>query len=169
VAEIASRERLQPSLLDRLTDNTPERLRESFEQQTLSGQQLRQAVLRDLAWLLNAVNLALEDELTETPLAARSTINYGLPGLTGLMHSSVKAGKLEAAIMQAIRAFEPRIKPDTLRVAMRPQDPDSPVPALRFEIEGELWAQPAPMQIFLETSIDLETRFAAVSDKRARS
>ncbi len=62
--EIASRERLQPSLLDRLTDAAPEQTRETFEQQTLGMQQLRQAVLRDLAWLLNTTNLAATEDLS---------------------------------------------------------------------------------------------------------
>jgi hypothetical protein len=36
-----------------------------------------------------------------------------------------------------------------------------------FEIAGELWAQPVPQQLFLETSIELETRLAVVTDARA--
>jgi len=37
-----------------------------------------------------------------------------------------------------------------------------------FEIEGELWTQPVPQQLFLETSIELETRLAVVTDARRR-
>ena len=48
MAELTLRERLQPSLLDRLTDLAPENRRESLDQQSLSTQQMRQAVLRDL-------------------------------------------------------------------------------------------------------------------------
>jgi len=29
--------------------------------------------------------------------------------------------------------------------------------ALTFEIEGELWAQPLPLQLYLKTEIDLES------------
>ncbi len=35
-----------------------------------------------------------------------------------------------------------------------------------FEIEGELWAQPVPVQLFLETTIEVETRVAVVTDLR---
>jgi type VI secretion system protein ImpF len=45
---------------------------------------------------------------------------------------------------------------------------DDPLPALVFEIEGELWAQPVPQQLFLETSIELETRRVVVNDARQR-
>ena len=168
MAEATSRERLQPSLLDRLTDHAPDQRRESYDQQSLTMLQLRQAVLRDLAWLLNTTNLATSDDLDAAPLAARTTINFGIPGFTGLVRTSGKVASLEATIADAIRAFEPRIKPDTLRVRTRQLREDAAVPALVFEIEGELWAQPVPQQLFLETSIELETRLAVVTETRKR-
>ncbi len=45
---LKSRERLQPSLLDRLTDHAPAQKRDGPDQQVLNMAQLRQAVLRDL-------------------------------------------------------------------------------------------------------------------------
>jgi len=161
---IASRERLQPSLLDRLTDNAPELRRESPDQQSLSMHQLRQAVLRDLAWLLNTTNLAATDDLAATPRVAASTLNYGVPGFAGLVSAAHKIATLEQAIASAIRAYEPRIRPDTLRVRAREAREDAVVPTLVFEIQGELWAQPVPVPLFLETSIDIETRLAVVTD-----
>ncbi len=166
--ELASRERLQPSLLDRLTDHATDRTRETSDQQTLNLTQLRQAVLRDLAWLLNTTNLAATEDLTDWPLAARSTINYGIPGFAGLVGTAQKMVSLEAAIADAIRAFEPRIKPESLKVRLRAPDAGQPTAAIVFEIQGELWAQPVPQQLFLETAIELETRMAVVTDAKAR-
>lgn len=166
--ELASRERLQPSLLDRLTDHATDRTRETIDQQTLNLQQLRQAVLRDLAWLLNTTNLAATEDLSATPLAARSTLNFGIPGFAGLIGTANKLVSLEAAIADAIRAFEPRIKPETLKVRLRPPDPAEPTSSIIFEIQGELWAQPVPQQLFLETAIELETRMAVVTDAKVR-
>jgi len=57
MAELAPRERLQPSLLDRLTDDEPDQEVESRERRVLSVRGLREGVLRDLAWLLNTTNL----------------------------------------------------------------------------------------------------------------
>jgi type VI secretion system protein ImpF len=168
MAEITSRERLQPSLLDRLTDNAPETRRESFDQQTLTFPQLRQAVLRDLAWLLNTTNLAATDGLTGAPLALKSTINYGVPVIAGLVDTSGRLKSIESGIVAALRAFEPRIKPETLVVRLRESRGDRATPTITFEIEGELWAQPVPEQLFLETSIELETRLAVVTDARTR-
>jgi type VI secretion system protein ImpF len=167
--DLNTRERLQPSLLDRLTDLAPEARRETFEQQTLGWQQLRQAVLRDLAWLLNTTNLATLEDLDATPLAVASTVNYGIPGFAGLIGTSDRMAALESGIAAAIRAFEPRIRPDTLAVRVREAAEDKPTPAILFEISGELWAQPVPQQLFLETAIDLETGLATVADARARS
>ncbi len=168
MAEPNRHDRLHPSLLDRLTDNAPEARKESMDQQTLTLQQLRQAVVRDLAWLLNTTNLGATDDLEPYPRAASSTINYGVPGFAG-MTASNQAMDLEAAIATAIRAYEPRIRPGSLRVKIREGGPDEGLPTLTFEIQGELWAQPVPQQLFLETSIDIATRLAVVTDTRARS
>ena len=168
MVELASRERLQPSLLDRLTDDAPERRRETLDQQTLSMQQLRRAVLRDLAWLLNTTTLVATDDLDGAPLAAKSTINFGIPTFAGLIGIASKLNSLEKGIADAIRAFEPRIRADTLKVRLRPPKDDEVAAAITFEIHGELWAQPVPQQLFLETMIELETRMAVVTDARTR-
>ncbi len=168
MSELVSRERLQPSLLDRLTDDAPEHKRELLDQQTLSMQQLRRAVLRDLAWLLNTTNLAATEELDGASLAMKLTINFGIPSFAGLVTSGRRLGSLEAGIAEAIRAFEPRIRPDSLKVRLRPPQDDQPSAAITFEIQGELWAQPVPQQLFLETMIELETRMAVVTDARTR-
>jgi type VI secretion system protein ImpF len=168
MSELASRERLQPSLLDRLTDDAPEHKRESLDQQSLSMQQLRRAVLRDLAWLLNTTNLVATDNLDAAPLAAKSTINFGIPSFAGLIGTARKVGSLESGIAEAIRAFEPRIRADSLKVRLRPAQSEEPSAALTFEIQGELWAQPVPQQLFLETMIELETRMAVVTDAKVR-
>lgn len=168
MAEPSGRERLQPSLLDRLTDNSPDQRRESFDQQTLTMPQLRQAVLRDIAWLLNTTNLAATEDLSAVPLAARSTINYGVPGLAGMVGGASQLSSLETNIAEAIRTFEPRIRPESLKVSLRRGFDSRTTPAIVFEIEGELWAQPVPEQLFLETAIELETRLAVVTDTGLR-
>ena len=57
MAELLQSERLQPSLLDRLTDEEPLANNESREQRVLSSRQLRLSVLRDLRWLLNTTGI----------------------------------------------------------------------------------------------------------------
>src|SRR6185312_11297013 len=99
---LKGRERLQPSLLDRLTDHNPSAKRDGPDQQVLTLAQLRQAVLRDLAPLLNTSNLESVVDLSEAPLTARSTVNYGIPGLAGLLDSSSQIHSLEEELGAAI-------------------------------------------------------------------
>lgn len=161
---IQGHERLQPSLLDRLTDLAPTRLKDAPDSQSVTAAQLRQAVLRDLAALLNTSNLSTIEDLSKTPLAAKSTLNYGIPGFSGLLDAADRLGSLERGLANAIQAFEPRIRPESLRV--RGRRDDGATPALVFEIKGELWAQPVPVQLFLETTIEIETRSAVVAEVR---
>lgn len=163
---LKGRERLQPSLLDRLTDNNPSVKRDGPDQQVLSLQQVRQAVLRDLSNLFNTSNLETLEDLEEAPLTAKSTLNYGIPGFAGLLESSHRIATLEERLAQAIRAFEPRIRAETLKVRSRGTREDTGMPALVFEIEGELWAQPVPIQLFLETKIEVESRMAVVTETK---
>jgi type VI secretion system protein ImpF len=165
MAEPNRHDRLQPSLLDRLTDDLPEQRREAFDRQVLTMQQLRSAVLRDLAWLLNTTNLSATDDLDNLPLVAESTLNYGF---TGVVASAERVTSLEQTLAAAIRQFEPRIRPGSVRVHARENGSDG-VSRLVFEIQGELWAQPVPQQLFLETSVDIATRLAVITDTRARS
>jgi len=160
---LKGRERLQPSLLDRLTDHAPAQKRENFDQQTLSLAQLRQAVLRDLGWLLNTTNLEAVDDLSEFPLAEKSTLNYGIPGFAGMIEAGSRLDALERQLAEAIQAYEPRIRSETLRVRTRAMTDDAN-PSLVFEIEGELWAQPVPVPLYLETAIEVETRLAVVNE-----
>src|SRR5262249_39227931 len=69
MADLILQERLQPALLDRLTDDEPEKLMESREQRVISLAKLRQCILRDLSWLLNAVRLDATQDLSDFPLA----------------------------------------------------------------------------------------------------
>ncbi|MGE5152369.1 MAG: type VI secretion system baseplate subunit TssE, partial [Rhodospirillaceae bacterium] len=109
-------EQLQPALLDRLTDEEPDMKLEPRVQRVISKRQMRQAVLRDLAWLFNCTRLDAHMDAAAFPNARRSVINFGLPALAGETATSVDIADLERGIRQAILDFEPRILPGTLQV-----------------------------------------------------
>jgi len=165
VSGLQGRERLQPSVLDRLLDDAPSRKKDGPDQ-VFTTVQLRQCVLRDLTWLLNTSNLATLSDLSLTPLVAKSTLNFGIPGFAGLLESSTQSRTLETELADAIRAYEPRIRPESLKVYAQAGHNNGSATTLVFTIEGELWAQPAPLQLFLETTIEIETRQAVVSEVR---
>lgn len=168
MAELTQRERLQPSLLDRLTDDDPKAQRESFDRRVLSLQQLRASVLRDLGWLLNARNLESVHDLAEVPQVAQSVVNYGIPDLTGRAASSVDLGTIERLLAQAICTFEPRILRRSLKVRLVRDQQQMDHNAMVFDIEGEMWAQPVPLRIYLRTELDLDSGGAEVTESQQR-
>jgi type VI secretion system protein ImpF len=163
MAELTPTERLQPSLLDRLTDEEPNQSQEGRNRRVLGIQKLRECVLRDVAWLLNTTNLAQSDLAERFPLVAQSVVNYGLPDLAGLTTSAVDLEELESVVRQAICDFEPRILRNTLKVRAHAGE-EMNHNALVFEIAGDLWAQPVPLELFLKTEIDLECGDIAVTE-----
>ena len=165
--ELIPKDRLQPSLLDRLTDDSPERSKESRDRRVLSMSELRKCVVRDLEWLFNAGNLASVVDLTEHPLVADSVVNYGLPDMAGSTVSGIDQGALERLVRQAILSFEPRLLRHTVKVRAIMSDDLMSRNALAFVIEGELWAQPIPLRLFLRTEIDLDTGGVVVSEEAA--
>ena len=165
MAEFSQKERLQPSLLDRLTDHEPDKQQESRDRRVLSLRQLRESVLRDLSWLFNTSALDIVEDLDPYPLAARSTINYGTPDLTGQTASGVDITAMERHLRQVILDFEPRILRDTVKVQLSRNVSQMNHNALTFEIEGDLWAQPVPTHILLQTEFNLEAGEVRVVDQ----
>lgn len=164
MAELTSQERLQPSLLDRLTDDEPDSSRESRGRRVLSMQRLRAAVLRDLAWLLNTGQLERIDDLEDCPEVRASVLNYGMPDITGLSLAGTDTVGLEKAVRDAIVKFEPRIAANSVRVSIDRDAAGMSRNAMVFNISGQLWAEPTPITLYLKTEVDLETGDVTVAD-----
>ncbi len=157
MAELLPQERLQPSLLDRLTDDAPQTRVESREQRVLNLAQLRTSVLRDVAWLLNTTRAQASQDFSEVPAVVTSTLNYGIPDLAGVIVTGRDMRPLERAVREAVLNFEPRILHHTLKVTVH-VDPERPNrKTLLLIIEGRLWAQPLPLNLYLQTELNLET------------
>ena len=164
MAALTQKDRLQPSLLDRLTDNDPERKQESRDTRVISPSRLRDCVRRDLAWLFNTTHLQCLQPLEDYPAVGRSVINYGMPDMAGRTTSGINPALLEQSIRRAILDFEPRLVARTLRVKLVVEDKQMNHNAMSFDIEAELWAQPLPLRLFLRTAIDLEDGTIDVRD-----
>ena len=155
MAEPTPIEKLQPCLLDRLTDDEPEKQQESRSQRVVSNQRYRKGVLRDLNWLFNSqAYLRLERmesfQLKDYPEAYRSVINYGARQLCGL--TAPDMDRLQEELGEAIQVFEPRIIARNLKIHTNIERN-----IVTFEVEGELWANPLPEHLHLKTTVDLET------------
>jgi len=167
MAELTTQERLQPSLLDRLTDRYPEQKEESRQLRVMSASQLRDCVTRDLGWLLNCTRIWSDESVADYPYLHDSVVNFGIPDLTGAALSGIDANVLENRIRSAILAFEPRLTGSTLQVAVSTDTRRMDRQSLTFKIFSEMWAQPLPLNLYLKTDVDLETgRFSITEGSR---
>lgn len=180
MAEPYHQERVQPSLLDRLTDDyavrgilknavgTTERevspKDETSDRQVISARKLRELVKRDLSWLLNTGCLEDLADLSDFPLVAQSVINYGIPDLAGLSISNADTFEIERRLRKAIIQYEPRILKDSLRVTASITNQMSNK-ALQFEIECDICGQPVPEHLYLKSEVDLDTGGIKLTDR----
>lgn len=159
-------DRLQPALLDRLCDDEPENRKETLQFSVVSKGRLKRTVLRDLSWLLNTTAHHTDDQLDDYPEVKRSVINYGIPVLSGKNFSSVDWNELERGIQEAVEFFEPRILPETLKVtAIRPSDSLGHHNLVQFELRGELWSIPFPIELLIRSELDLESGQSRLTDQ----
>lgn len=165
MATLRNQDRLQPALLDRLTDDNPESRVETAEARVINRNRLRDMVLRDLAWLFNATAPGEGFDWEPVPEARRSVLNFGLPALSGLSTSGLDLAQLQSQVRRAIVEHEPRILADSLVVEVVTNNAQLDHHNLvGFRISGQLWAQPVPLELLLHTDIDLETGRVAVRE-----
>lgn len=157
--ELMAYERLLPCLLDRLTDEEPETPKEGRDRRVVTLRRYMDAVRRDLSWLLNSKAHSEGEDILDYPEVVRSVLNFGIPDLCGVTGSGVRLDEFERQLRQAILTFEPRLVRSTLSVRVLFEEGEDEVSGntVRFEIDGELWAQPAPEAFFVKTEVDLET------------
>jgi|ERR1051325_1683154 type VI secretion system protein ImpF len=153
--ELTVSEKLQPCLLDRLSDDDPKSSVESRMQRVISVQRYRQGVLRDLGWLFSAsAHLAHEGKqsfsIEDFPLAQQSVINFGTRHLFGVTSPNLR--QIEKGLKEALFTFEPRIDRNTLKVRVGLQEQ-----VISIEVEGDLWAKPMPEHLHIKTKLDIET------------
>jgi type VI secretion system protein ImpF len=155
-------DRLQPCLLDRLTDDEPGKRDESRNQRIISLQRYKAGVLRDLEWLFNSIGHFPEEPTGESVFgdyeeAFRSVVNFGIRQLYGRLAPDVE--EIEKQLFDALIVFEPRINRRTLRVKVTIERN-----LISIELTGELWVNPLPEKLFIKTEIDLESSECTVRE-----
>jgi type VI secretion system protein ImpF len=162
VEGITPLDRLQPCLLDRLTDDEPGKREESRNQRIISLQRYKAGVLRDLEWLFNSIGHFPDEQAGDVTFADyeeafRSVINFGIRQLYGRLAPDVD--EIEKQLFDALIVFEPRINRRTLRVKVTIERN-----MLSIELTGELWVHPLPERLFIKTEIDLESSECSVRE-----
>lgn len=143
--------RITPSVLDRLLDDQPEVSREPPASRSTSLRILKQAVKRDLEWLLNT-RVSVEGSPEELPEVGRSLAHYGLPDISS-MNVKVEAdkGSLREAVEIAVATFEPRLEGVVVTLEQLSETDRS----VRFRIDARLKVEPAPEPVTFDTMLRL--------------
>jgi type VI secretion system protein ImpF len=142
------------SVLDRLIDLEPGNRMENPLSRSQSVRLLKNAVRRDLEWLLNTRRICdpPDEGLKELN---RSAYTYGLPDLSSLtMAASGDRNKLVRQILATINLFEPRLANVRLVVV---ETPDSAKKDVRLRVEAMLRMDPVPEPISFDTVIELKS------------
>jgi type VI secretion system protein ImpF len=143
--------RVTPSVLDRLLDYEPELSREPLPSRAKNLRQFKQAVRRDLEWLLNTRQIAdgLPPDLKETN---NSLASYGLPDFTSLsIESATDQKRIKREIEETIRRFEQRLE----NVVVSFEAGRGAERVLRFRIDARLKVEPAPEPVTFDTVLQL--------------
>lgn len=145
--------RIVPSVLDRLLDYEPELSTEVAVSQAKSLRLLKQAVRRDLEWLLNARQTPEIDGI-ETEELPTSVFAYGLPDFSGASRENIHdQNRMRLAIKRTINLFEPRLQ--DVEVTIEPtRDTER---ALRFRIDAQLNVEPEPEPVTFDTVLQLHS------------
>lgn len=149
-------ERLQPSLLDRLTDDAPGDLQEARDMRVIDIRRLREIVQRDLSFLLNTNNSESWIDPVRYPMAAKSVLNYGVRDVAGDFSTLDKAQAIRKSIMQSIETYEPRIRSGSANVEIRTKDVARET-IVSFDIRADMWAEPIPIELYLRSTVDITT------------
>lgn len=147
-------DRLQPSLLDRLTDNAPETQTEARDERVIDIRRLREIIQRDLSWLLNTNN---RDSLLDPeiyPQTRMSVLNYGLREVSGEYTTKERTRLIRVSIGEAIERFEPRINRGSTVVEERHMEKGNET-TISFDIRAEIWAEPLPLELYLRSEVDV--------------
>jgi len=152
--------RINLSVLDRLVDFEPEVKSEPPPSRSKALRQVKQALKRDLEWLLNTRRVLEVPE--DLPLLADSMLAYGLPDFTNL---SVKSAEdqhdLTRALETTLKRFEPRLEDVVVTVA----NASVLERAYRFRIEARLRIDPVPEPISFDTTLQIGSgNFAVKGD-----
>jgi type VI secretion system protein ImpF len=133
---------------------------------------LREAVRRDIEMLFNierfeadlwltsreqGAHITPADMLAPFPEVRASVINYGVPSFSGRKGSDFDKDDLARELRDVLRIFEPRLKPESIRVTVRIDAKTG----MRIEIDGVLMLSPVPERLRLSTTVDLENGAAS--------
>ncbi|KKB65343.1 type VI secretion protein [Robbsia andropogonis] len=155
--------RFEPSLLDKLFDDDVRRSAASSALRTLSVEELKATVARDVEALLNTRTPLSEADLETLPECKQSVLTYGLQDFSGLSLASYYDRTFICdAIQQAIAWHEPRLQEVKVSLELKEQATS----ALYFAIQALLVVHPAEEPVSFDAMLHPSTLRYSVSRAR---
>lgn len=118
--------------------------------------ELRNCVIRDIAWILNDIHFAAAVSLDDYPEVRTSILNQGVPDLASLTVNRDAFDRRARDLTEAVRNFEPRLIAQSVNVSFDQATTDHEN-KLRFVIHGELRGAIDDRYVELKTAIVLDT------------
>jgi type VI secretion system protein ImpF len=117
--------------------------------------ELRRLVGSDISALLNTINLASAENLTDTPEVRKSILNFGFPDLTRISIDENRVFGVAKQLETALRDFEPRLAPGSIKIR-RDETVSAEELRVRFLVSAELRVEPVdvPMEFVAELELD---------------
>jgi type VI secretion system protein ImpF len=146
------------SLLDRLTERPSGSSSDATHARgELPEPNLRQALLRDLGWLLNTSATTSVSDFSNRPNIRRSVLNYGVRVATGRILDNSDLPNVALSIRRAIELFEPRLRRETLSVRIVSNEGGRDLNKFQVIIDGEYVDHGVWMPLTMLASLDAET------------
>jgi type VI secretion system protein ImpF len=142
---------VQPSLLDRLTDDDPRSTADPRVTYAESLRQFKMSVQRDLEWLLNTRRNpdAPSDEMQEIQ---SSLYNFGIPDITSMSRDSQETRlRLLQQVEDALHTFEPRLTNVKISMVEVDGEKEHSRRELRFVVDATLRLDPTPEHVVFDT------------------
>ena len=154
---------VQQSVLDRLLDFEPRLAGDPPLSWSDSVNRLRDAVRRDIEWLLNTRRIS-EPASADFPEVQASLYHFGLPDISSLSRDSSETPEtLRRRIEECIRLFEPRLT--AVQVLTRETAASDVHHAMHFSIQAILDMEPNPERVTFDTVLEVGSgEFSITSD-----
>lgn len=120
--------------------------------------ELKRLLTMDLEALLNTVNLesAAPDIIGDLEYVKKSILNYGLRDMANkTVEETERINGIRDDLLDALRAFEPRLLSDTMEVSRDEENEDDLT--IRFIVHSDMRASPEPAPIEFVTEVELDS------------
>jgi len=149
-----TQEPLLPSILDRLIDRQPNIRSEATTARAQTYRELKEAVRRDLEWLLNTRRTPFGAP-SSAPELAKSVYNFGLPDFTNAALNVADDRRRIARLMEiTIGHYEPRL----INIHVTVLEAVAGSRMLMFHIEAAMRMSPAPQRVYFDAKLELTNR-----------